>query len=144
VEDARVQAGWERLPGTAAGAYYRIEPDLIVALPNPSLRQSAEAAEASLNALDAIARSAGRKQGVLVLIDQVASQDAGARRVWSTPRHQETRCCQGLVSSTLLARAIGSFFLGLNKAAVPTRMFADLESAAAWAREMAELHGGHL
>ncbi len=142
MDDSRIQPDWERLSSTSAGAYYRVAPNVIVAVPNPETKQSLEAARASLAAFDAIARGVGRKQSVLVLVDRVVSQDAAARRVWSTPRADETRCCQGLICSTLLARAIGSFFLGLNKATVPTRMFTDLDSAVSWAEAMAERHGG--
>ncbi len=135
---------WEQLPGTDAGAYYRLEPGVVVAIPKPGFQQSPQSAQASLEALDRIAQASGRKQAVIVLVDQVASQDAAARRVWSSPRPNETRSAHALVCSTLLARAIGSFFLGLNKAAIPTRMFADFESAQFWARQMAEECNGAL
>jgi hypothetical protein len=139
-----VDPTWIRLPGTDAGAYYRVETDVVIAVPRPGFVQSAEAANASLEALDRIARAAGRKQSVIVLLNQVASQDAASRRVWSRDRSGETRVAQALVCSTLLGRAIGSFFLGLSQAAVPTRMFGDLESALTWARRMAVERGGAL
>ncbi len=135
---------WEQLPSTDAGAYYRLEPGVIAAVPKPGYQQSPQSAQASLEALDRIAQAEGRKQAVIVLVNRVASQDAAARRVWSSPRPNETRCAHALVCNTLLARAIGSFFLGLNKAAIPTRMFADLESAQIWARQMAEECSGPL
>lgn len=135
---------WEQLPSTEAGAYFRLEPGVVAAVPKPGFQQSPQSARASLEALDRIAHAAGRKQAVIVLVDRVASQDAAARRVWSTPRPNETRCAQALVCTTLLARAIGSFFLGLNKGVIPTRMFADLESARIWARHMAEECSGAL
>lgn len=133
---------WERLPGTEAGAFYRIGPDVLLAIPRPGFQQTEPAARASLEALDRIARDAGRKQCMVVLLDRVVSQDAGARRVWSSTRAPETRCGQALVCDSLLARAIGSFFLGLNRGSVPTRMFADLDAASAWAGRMVAEHGG--
>lgn len=139
-----IDPGWERLPSTDAGTYYRLEPDLVLAVPHPEYRQTEEAATRSLAALDRIAREAGRKQAILVLVDGVVGQDSGARRVWSMPRPDETRCAQALVCGTMLARAIGSFFLGLRKTAFPTRMFGDLGSAREWARKMAAEHGGDL
>ena len=131
---------WEQLPSTESGAYYRLENDVV----RSGFRQSREAALRSLAALDRIAEAAGRKQAVVVLVDRVVSQDSGARRVWSAPRPDETRCAQALVCNTMLGRAIGSFFLGLSKAAIPTQMFADLESARAWARKMTAENGGGL
>ncbi len=140
----QVSDDWKPLPSTPAGNWYRLATDLVVAVPRPGFRQSVEDAERSLEALDQIARQARCKQAVIVLVDRVVSQDAAARRVWSTPRANETRCAQALVCQTVLARAIGSFFLGLNRAAVPTRMFATLDAAKAWATAMAKEHGGEL
>ncbi|MGD8328929.1 MAG: hypothetical protein PVJ49_05795 [Acidobacteriota bacterium] len=139
-----IDPGWERLPSTDAGAYYRLEPDLVLAVPRSDFQQTEEAAKRSLAAFDRIAHGAGRKQAIVVLVGGVVAQESGARRVWSTPRPDETRCAQALVCDTMLARAIGSFFLGLRKTAFPTQMFADLDSAREWAREMAAEHGGAL
>lgn len=135
---------WVSLPSTDAGGFFRVGKDIVAAVPRPGFIQSEEGARESLRALDRIAHEAGRKQAVIVLVDRVASQDSAARRVWSVPRSGETRCAQALVCGTMLARAIGSFFLGLNKAAVPTRMFATLDDAFAWAERMTVEHGGEL
>ena len=133
----QVDPSWEKLPGTEAGAYYRIAPDVILAVPKSGYVQDEQAAAKSLEVFDAIAHARGRKQSIIVLVDRVGSQDTGARRVWARNRKEETRSAQALVCSTLLGRAIGSFFLGLNKAAIPTKMFASLEEARDWAQAMA-------
>jgi hypothetical protein len=39
-----------------------------------------------------------------------------------------------LIVASPLSRAIGNFFLGLNKAQMPTRLFTSEEDALAWAR----------
>lgn len=135
---------WQLLPSTESGSYYRIAGNVIAAVPKPGFQQSAASAQRSMDALDTIAQAGGHKLAVVVLVDRVVSQDSAARRVWSVPRPDECRCAQALVCSTLLARAIGSFFLGLSRGAVPTRMFADVESATRWAEEMLEKHGGPL
>jgi hypothetical protein len=128
--------------GTPAGRYLRWAPGILVAVPNAGYVQTEEGARRSLLECDRIAKADGRKQAVVILVDHVLSQDARSRRVWSTARSAETRCAQALVCNTLLARAIGSFFLGLTRAHVPTHMFAELQQAAAWAQEMLDLHGG--
>lgn len=136
--------GWDALPSTDSGGFYRIEPNIILAVPLSSFKQTVEHATRSLALFDRLAEEEGSKQSIIVLVDRVASQDAAARRVWSTPRERETRCAQALVCDTILARAIGSFFLGLNRAAVPTRMFASLDEALLWARRMARENGGRI
>jgi hypothetical protein len=39
-----------------------------------------------------------------------------------------------LIVPSPLARAIGTFFMGLNKTGVPTKLFADEAAATAWLR----------
>src|SRR5689334_13991760 len=101
--------------GTPAGKYLRLEPGILVAVPVPGYVQTEEGARQSLEECDRIAAAEGRRQAVIILVDPVVSQDARSRRVWSVPRPNETRCAQALVCTTLLARAIGSFFLGLTR-----------------------------
>lgn len=136
--------GWEQLPSTEAGTYYRAAGNVVVAVPRPGFLQTEASARRSLAALDQIAIRAGSKQAVVVIVDRVGSQDTGSRRVWSEPRDKETRCAQALVCGTMLARAIGSFFLGLRKAAIPTKMFATLDEALTWAAKEATERGGPL
>lgn len=135
---------FERVGGTAAGAYHRLAPQIVLAVPRPGYLQSEEDARRSLAELDRIAAADGRKLAVIVHVNRVASQDAGARRVWSRERSHETRVATALVCSTLLSRAIGSFFLGLNRSAVPTRMFATLAEAQEWASRRVAEDGGPL
>jgi hypothetical protein len=132
----------ESIGGTAAGRYVRLSPDVIVAVPRPGYSQSGGDSARSLDELDRLARQGGRKVAIIVLVDRVVSQDPRSRRVWSVRRDNESRCAQALVCGNVLARAIGSFFLGLNRGAVPTRMLATLDEAHRWAREMVETHGG--
>ncbi|MCA9575957.1 MAG: hypothetical protein R3B40_09190 [Polyangiales bacterium] len=128
--------------GTDAGRYFLLEPDVIVALPRPGYIQSGEGATRSLVEFDRITREAGRRAAIVVLVDRVMSQDPASRRVWSQQRPDETRCAQALVCGNVLSRAIGSFFLGLSRGPVPTRMFATLHEARVWARQMVETQGG--
>lgn len=143
--DARVHidtSQWKRVGGTDAGGYYEIEPDILVAVPREGYMQTEAGARASLVEADRLARERGRRPALIILVDRVLSQDARSRRVWAVEADPRLRCGFALVCSSLLARAIGSFFMGLNKPAVPTRMFADLEGALAWCRARVTDHGG--
>jgi hypothetical protein len=46
------------------------------------------------------------------------------------------------VCRSLLARAIGSFFLGIHRPRVPTAMFAGLDEALDWCRSRVNERGG--
>lgn len=134
----------EPVGGTESGRYYRLADRVLLALPKPGFSQSEQAAERSLAEFDRLAHADGHQHAIIVLVDRVVSQDAGSRRVWSRPRERETRCAQALVCGNPLARAIGSFFLGLGRGPVRTRMFATLELALVWAMEAVEQHGAPL
>lgn len=133
-----------RVGGTGAGAYYELEPDIVVALPQKGYVQREPDARASLEEFGRIVRERGRRAALIVLVDEVRSQDAGSRRVWADEADPDLYCGLALVCGSALARAIGSFFMGLSRPRVRLRMFADLEAARQWAHSMVEEHGGPL
>src|SRR5262245_45668980 len=120
---------WARVGGTAAGAYFQVEPGVLVAVPQPRFVQTVDSARRSLVELYRIADEQRRGQGVIVIVDNVASQDAAARRVWAREVDGRRYCGLALVCASLLARAIGSFYVGLSRPAIPTRMFATFDEA---------------
>jgi hypothetical protein len=131
-----------RVGGTDAGSYRSIAPDVIVAVPHRGYVQSEVAARASLAEFERLAQVRGRRQVLLVLVDRVRSQDAGSRRVWQRELDKRFACGMVLVCESLLARAIGSFFIGLRRPVVPTQMVSTIEEALRWARERVEVDGG--
>ena len=135
-----IPGDFPRVGGTSAGGYYEIEPRLLVAAPTPGYIQTEAGARASLAEFERIARERGAACAVIVLVDNVASQDAAARRVWVAETRPELMCCCAMVCSSLLSRAIGSFFLGLNRPRVAAEMHPNIEAAIAWARDMLQNH----
>lgn len=134
----------ERVGGTAAGGYFELEQDIILAVPHEGYAQRESDSRASLLEFARIVRERGRRAALIVLVDSVRSQDAASRRVWAQEADPDLYCGLALVCSSALARAIGSFFVGLNRPRVPLGMFADLEAAWTWARQTVEEHGGQL
>lgn len=127
-------SGWERVGGTAAGGYFRASPDVLVAVPRLEYRQTVEEARESLREFERVARESGRAQAVIVMVDRVTEQDSGSRRVWSEEASPEHGTSIALVCSSRLSRAIGSFFIGLNRPSMPTRMFATFDEALEWSK----------
>jgi hypothetical protein len=130
-----------RVGGTDAGGYFELGPDVLLAIPSQGYVQSEAGARDSLREMNRIARERGRAQVLLVLVDNVRSQDAGSRRVWQSEMDRSRICAMALVCESLLARAIGSFFIGLRRPTVPTRMVATIEEGLAWAEAQGHLHG---
>lgn len=123
---------WVHVGGTGAGGYFRAAIDVLVAVPRPRYIQREADARRSLEEFHRIARDVGRPQSVIILVDQVAAQDASSRRVWSENPEPSLRRSLALVCGSALARAIGSFFIGLNRPPVPTKMFKTFPGALAW------------
>ncbi len=134
-------SAWTRVGGTAAGGYFEVEPDVLVAAPHEGYDHLSDSAQRSLDELYRIVRERGRKPALIVLVDAVNSQDADARRVWAGI---DPALCAGyaLVCGTMLAQAIGSFFVGLNRPRLALGMFETFEEALEWARRTREAHGG--
>jgi hypothetical protein len=128
--------------GTSDGSFYLVEDDVLVAIPNEGYVQTEEGARTALAESDRIAREMGRQHVLIVLIDPVRSQDARGRRVWTVEADPRLRCGVALVCRSMLARAMGSFFMGLNKPVIETRMFAGFDDALGWARQRVKDHGG--
>lgn len=135
-------SGWPKVGGTKAGAYHEVEPDVLVAVPRPGYEQSTQGARGSLEEMNRIARDRGRKQGLIVLVDRVESQDAGARRVWRNEMDERLICALALVGGTMLGRAIGSFFVGVYRPAVATRLVASFDEAVDWIGQQVRERGG--
>jgi hypothetical protein len=129
-------SGWTKVGGTAAGAYYEIEPRILLAVPLPGYVQDVEGARRSLAEFNRIAKERGKAHVTIVLVDRVVSQNAAARRVWMDEVDDKLMCGIVMVCGSLLARAIGSFFIGLNRPRTAVSMVASLDQGRSAARRM--------
>lgn len=122
--------------GSTANTEYRARPgapDILIVLPEPGLRDDAASARMNTDFQTAYAERVGRPCAVVVLLGALASQDSEARRLYAAAMSSERFFAASLVVTSPISRAIGSFFLGLSRPSVPTRMFADFDKAIAWA-----------
>jgi hypothetical protein len=71
-----------------------------------------------------------------ILIDSrgIRSMTRDAREFFSTRGRDTNTCAFGIIIKSPLSRAVGNFFLGINKPAVPTRLFDNEENALEWLR----------
>lgn len=135
---------WAGSSGPGVGAYYWVAPDVLVAVPLLGTVQTVEKAQRSLAEFNRIAEAVGRRLAVIVLVDRVTSQDSASRRVWSQPQARPTRLALALVCASPLSRAIGAFFIGLNRPPTPTRMFRSFERALEFCQDVVREEGGPL
>jgi hypothetical protein len=130
--------GWRLLGDTTIFRHFEIEPGILVILPHAGASDDLTTATENWRFQREYLASLGRPGVLVIFLDRLVSQEREARRLYQ--EQIEPRFCAGgaLVGSTLLGRAIGSFFFGLSRPKVPIKMFAELDEALAWARSVNE------
>ena len=112
--------------------YFMFDPDILVVNPTPGYKDNFEAARSNMEWQQTFARKLGRKCGLVVVLNNLLSQDAESRKVYSDGLLPELFYGSALVVSNPLSRAIGSFFIGLSRPKVPTRLFDTVDKAIEW------------
>jgi hypothetical protein len=82
-----------------------------------------------------MAQTFGRvRRPTLVDVTALRSISRDARRFFAGPEPVEVVSASAMVVASPLAKAIGNFFIGLNKTSSPTRLFASEGDALEWLR----------
>ena len=77
----------------------------------------------------------GKRRPVLVDMTHLRSMDRDARLHVAGPATAKVEIAAALLVGSPLAKAVGNFFMGINKPLIPTRLFTSQEDAIAWLRE---------
>lgn len=131
-------SNWTAIGSSDNASFFEVEPGILAVVPNDGCTDDESTARQSVRVQLEHLRAEGIRGGTLVFMDPVANQTAGARTVYREEPDPAFLACFALVGGTAFGRAVGSFFLGLSKPRVPTKMFSTVEEALAWAREMRE------
>ena len=123
---------WKPLGRSYNTHYFLLADDVLIVLPDKGLKDDGPSARANIDYQIAYARLLGRRCSVIVVIDSLTSQDSEARRIYAAGMQPSLFYAAALIVTNPLARAIGSFFLGLTRPAVPTKLFESVADAAAW------------
>jgi hypothetical protein len=123
---------WKPLGRTFNTHYYLLADDVLIILPDKGLQDDGASARVNMDYQTAYARLVGKRCCVIVVIDSLTSQDSEARRIYAAGMQPSLFYAVALIVSNPLARAIGSFFLGLTRPPVPTKLFESVDAAAAW------------
>ena len=116
------------------GFIYSIAPGVVAGLPDEGVVETPELSRLVYEGYQRCAEEAGHPIAIVVLVDRLGSQTPEVREYWQEVMRPDVLGCCALVSSSFFARAISSFFIGLRKPRVPTRSFATLDQAVAWAK----------
>jgi hypothetical protein len=129
---------WKKFGETANAEFFDVEAHVLAVVPADGCVDDETTAKASVETQVAYLRTNGRRAGVIVFMDGITEQTAGARAVYRDLPDPALQACFALVGGTFFGRAVGSVFLGLSKPRVPTSMFGDLPSALEWCRVQAD------
>jgi hypothetical protein len=123
---------WKPLGRTYNTHYFLLADDILIVLPDKGLRDDGASARVNIDYQTAYARLVNKRCCVVVVIDSLSSQDSEARRIYAAGMQPTLFYAAALIVTNPLARAIGSFFLGLTRPAVPTKLFESVDAAAEW------------
>jgi hypothetical protein len=128
---------WVHIGKSSNADFYEVEPQVLAVVPFDGCSDDETTARESVEMQLDHLRKHKRRAGILVFMDRVMTQTAGARNVYREAPDLAFQACFALVGGTVFGRAVGSIFIGLHPPRVPTRLCADIESALAWARASA-------
>jgi hypothetical protein len=76
----------------------------------------------------------GTPRGLVIDITAIKTMSRDVREYFMRPDHADVHRAVALIVRSPISRAIGNFFLGLNKPAMPTRLFTSEEQALTWVK----------
>lgn len=78
----------------------------------------------------------GVRRPTLVDLRELRSMSRDCRKYFAGPETARVQVAVALLVVSPLARAIGNFFMGLNKPLIPTRLFTSEADALVWLRSL--------
>ncbi len=121
--------------------YFTKDGDILVVMPPPNYKDSVDRARIIMDFIEPYAhaqyaRVPPRKCGVIIVMNNILSQDAASRRVYNERTDPAVFNGIAMVVNNPLARAIASFFIGLSRLSVPLRIVDSVDDAIAWFESM--------
>src|SRR5512140_3518056 len=107
-------------------------PDILLVFPKAGMVDTAQTARSAVDYQTAYARKLGKKCSVLIIMSNLLSQDAEARRIYDEVTVSGLFFATALIVSNPLSRAIASFAIGLSKPQMPVKLFDTGEKGIEW------------
>ncbi len=96
----------------------------------PNMQVNLQDVQASVHAVSELC--GGKRSPILVDMRGLMSMDREARTFLAGEETAKVESAAALIIASPLTRAIGNFFMGLNKPLIPTRLFTSEAEALAW------------
>lgn len=131
---------WPTVGKTSNTVYYVDDEGVLLALPNPRAHDTGLTALENVEFQKFHFDAHHRPPIVAIFYDRLASQDRAARKVYADDPSPQWSEGFALIGSSMLSRAMASFFLGLGQPRIPVKMFTTLDDARPWIRERQRAH----
>ena len=125
---------------TSNTRYFTQNARVLVAWPDEGALDTAATATENAEFQIAYFGSVGKPGVVVIYFDRLLGQDRGARKVYAERPGTDVALGMVLVGGSLLSRALGAFFMGLNRPKVPTCLFATRKDATPWIEQLLKAH----
>jgi hypothetical protein len=125
-------SSWEPVGSTRNCDHFLAEPKLMISVYKEGSKDNEGDAREQLRFQEEFIESRGGGFDLIVLIDNLVSQDAASRRVYAQEPTPSNFRGTALVGGSFLSRGVASFFLGISSTAVPMKFFASIDDARAW------------
>lgn len=132
VESQEAEGGMTEVIETRTGRSWLRHDGILQAESHPDSEHRLQDAIENLAASARLAR--GVQRPALICLRQIKSMNREARQYYSGPESAKLFVAAALLIDSPVARVIGSFFLGLNKSSIPTRVFSSETEAIDWLR----------
>jgi hypothetical protein len=106
--------------------------DILVVSPDAAYKDDPQRSQATVEFQQNYSRALGKKCGLVVVMNNLLSQDAESRKIYSEGTLPSLFYGVAIVVGNPMARAIGVFTLRLTKVAVPTRLVETIDEGIAW------------
>jgi hypothetical protein len=77
----------------------------------------------------------GQKMAVMIFSQGVTGIDKPAREFFASPKGTEGLSASAIVVNSPFSRLLGNFFLRVNKAPIPVKLFSNISSAEKWLQQ---------
>jgi len=114
--------------------YYCADDDILIISPTPGMKDTPQTARIAVDFQNAYAQKIGKKCSTLIVMNNLASQDAETRRIYGEMTTNGLFYGTALVVNSFLSRAIASFAVGLSKPQMPIKVFDTIEKGVEWLR----------
>ena len=106
--------------------------DILIVVPEQGFKDTEDATRLTVAALREYAQKLGKRCGLVVVANNLLSQDAESRRIYSEDITPDLFFSVTLVVSSPLARAIGGVAMRLTKMPIPLSLSDSIEAGIAW------------